>query len=128
VRKELFEGILYKSISWFDNKDKAPGILSNILSEDVSKLNGLTSETIAVVLESFLTLATGIAISFYFSWRVALVGLGCSPFMIVGAVMASKLQWKANMPGANSKQDYYKETNALLTDIIMNYRTVISFG
>ena len=25
-------------------------------------------------------------------------------------------------------KDYYKESNALLSDIIMNYRTIISFG
>jgi ATP-binding cassette subfamily B (MDR/TAP) protein 1 len=91
VRKELFEGILYKSVSWFDSKDRAPGILSNILSEDVSKLNGLSTETIALALESFLTIAVGVIISFYFSWRIALVALASSPFLVIGALLSTKL-------------------------------------
>jgi hypothetical protein len=28
----------------------------------------------------------------------------------------------------DGKKDYYKESNALLSDIVMNYRTIISFG
>jgi ATP-binding cassette subfamily B (MDR/TAP) protein 1 len=100
IRKQLFEGILYKNISWFDNKNRAPGILSNILSEDVSKLNGLTTETIAVILEAILGLIIGIIISFYFSWRISLVGLACSPLLIAGAVLMSNMQWKAHSPGS----------------------------
>ena len=36
LRLELFKGIIYKQLAWFDRKDRAPGILSNILSEDVN--------------------------------------------------------------------------------------------
>lgn len=43
VRKLLWQQIMYKHVSWFDSKDKAPGILSNVLSEDITKLNGLTT-------------------------------------------------------------------------------------
>jgi hypothetical protein len=33
------------------------------------------------------------------------------------------------MAGVTSKKDdFYKESNALLSDVIMNYRTIISFG
>lgn len=52
VRKELYTAILYKQISWFDNKERAPGILSNVLSEDIACLNGLSTETISTLLEA----------------------------------------------------------------------------
>jgi hypothetical protein len=48
MRKKLFAGILHKDIKWFDNKDNAPGILTSLLAEDISLLNGLTTETIAI--------------------------------------------------------------------------------
>ena len=35
VRVELFQEIIHKSISWFDSKERAPGTISNILSQDV---------------------------------------------------------------------------------------------
>jgi ATP-binding cassette subfamily B (MDR/TAP) protein 1 len=91
IRKKLFEGIIYKHVSWFDSKDRAPGILSNILSEDVAELNGLSTETLAVLLEAFLGLAIGIAIAFRFTWEMALISLGLAPFMMVGGVAMSRL-------------------------------------
>jgi hypothetical protein len=32
IRRKLYEGIIYKDISWFDSKDRAPGVLTNIMS------------------------------------------------------------------------------------------------
>jgi len=31
-RMKLYTGIIYKHIGWFDSKERAPGVLSNILS------------------------------------------------------------------------------------------------
>jgi ABC-type multidrug transport system fused ATPase/permease subunit len=87
-RKQLFESIVYKSISWFDSKERAPGILTNILSEDITKLNGLTTETVGILLESALGFIIGILISFNFSWRISLVCIGCSPLLLLGAVFS----------------------------------------
>ena len=43
--------------------------------------------------------------------------------MVMGGLGMSKLQF--NQKGAD---DSYKQANALLNDLIMNYRTVIAFG
>ena len=43
-----------KKVSWFDSKDKAPGILVNIFTEDIANLNGLTTETLFTILETIL--------------------------------------------------------------------------
>jgi ATP-binding cassette subfamily B (MDR/TAP) protein 1 len=68
VRNLLFTSLVHKQISWFDRKDRAPGIISNILSEDITNLNGLTTETISTLFESMLALFVGVAVSAYFSW------------------------------------------------------------
>lgn len=52
----------------------------------------------------------------------AVVVLLC-PFMVLGGLGISKLQF--NQKGADES---YKAANALLSDIILNYRTVIGFG
>jgi ATP-binding cassette subfamily B (MDR/TAP) protein 1 len=67
-RLMLFESILYKHIGWFDNKDRAPGVLGNIIQEDIQQLNGLTSETYAVAIEAILGLIISSIICLYFSW------------------------------------------------------------
>jgi len=68
VRKELVRGILYKQLSWFDREERAPGVLTNVLSEDISLLNGMTTETIAVMIEAFLGLVLGLLLALYFCW------------------------------------------------------------
>lgn len=36
VRIDLVKGIIYKQLCWFDSESKAPGVLTNVLSEDVT--------------------------------------------------------------------------------------------
>jgi ATP-binding cassette, subfamily B (MDR/TAP), member 1 len=132
VRNELFKGIIYKHISWFDNKDRAPGILSNVLSEDIGVLNGMTTEHLAIILEAILGLFIGVILAMFYTWRMGLITLVLVPFVAFGGIIGSRLQWKTKPNQGSSatdgKEDPYKKSNALLSDIIMNYRTVVGFG
>lgn len=91
IRKMLFAGIIYKHISWFDSKDKAPGVLTNILSENITEVNGLSTETLSVMLEAFLAIIIGIVLALAFSWQVALITIGFAPFLFLGAVLMARL-------------------------------------
>lgn len=91
VRCLLFKNIVFKNIEWFDDKDRAPGILSNVLSEDIGALNGLTSEHLAVIIEAVLGLILGIALSMYYTWKLGLITLAMVPFVQIGAVFMSRL-------------------------------------
>lgn len=131
LRQKLFDAILYKDPSWFDRKDRAPGVLSNILSEDITLLNGLTTEYLALLVEGVLILLVGIILSFSYSWRTGLVCIALSPIILFGAFMMQRVNVKQRT-GVKSKdeelEDPYAQSNALLSDMLMNYRTVISFG
>jgi len=127
VRNMLFEAILYKSVSWFDDESTAPGVLSNTLSEDIALLNGLTTETLAIFIQGFSGLAVGLALAMYYSWRIALITLGVAPFIIVGGTIRGALLQREHH-GNDETSKLYQKSNALLSDIIMNYRTVIGFG
>jgi ATP-binding cassette, subfamily B (MDR/TAP), member 1 len=131
VRNQLYTGIIYKNIAWFDSKDKAPGILSSVLSEDIGALNGLTTEHLAILIEAALGLIIGMIIALFYTWKMGLITLGMVPFVFLGGVMMSRLAWKVKPGNKTEKQkedDPYNKSNALLSDIIMNYRTVIGFG
>jgi len=93
LRIKLFDAFLRKHIGWFDNKDRAPGILTNILTEDISAVNGLTTEAIGIIVEAALGLAVSCLICFYFSWQLALVVTLISPFMVLGGLGMAKLQF-----------------------------------
>jgi ABC-type multidrug transport system fused ATPase/permease subunit len=93
VRSLLYKSLMHKQIGWFDRKDKAPGIISNILSEDITALNGLTTETFATIMETSVGLFVGIFISAIYEWRMAIICIVASPFAMLGGVIMSKLKW-----------------------------------
>ena len=128
VRKLLFKGIIFKQVCWFDDEKKAPGVLTSVLSEDVACLNGMTTETLATVMEMALGLITGVALSCFFSWPIALMTIAISPLYVIGTFAMSRLQWKKTEFNITDVNDPYLKSNALLSDIILNYKTVISFG
>ena len=123
LRVKLFESILMKDVGWFDDKDKAPGILSNVIQQDITSINGLTTEASGVIVEAALGMIVSAAICFYFSWQLALVVTAVSPFMVLGGLGMSKLQFNQR-----DVENSYKPANALLSDRVINYRTVSSFG
>jgi ATP-binding cassette, subfamily B (MDR/TAP), member 1 len=133
IRNQLYKNIIYKHLAWFDRKDRAPGILSNVLSEDIGYLNGLTTEHLAILIEAYGGLIIGTIFAMFYTWKMGLVCLVLVPFVSFGGLMTSKLAWKTKANKASNveksqEEDPYEKSNALLSDIIMNYRTVIGFG
>jgi len=136
IRNLLYRGIIFKDLSWFDSKDRAPGILSNILTEDISTLNGMTTEHLGILIEAYGGLVIGCIIALFYTWKMGLVTMAFAPFISLGGVLMARIAWKVkagkSMSGAHEnkdmRQDPYQMSNALLSDILMNYRTVIGFG
>lgn len=91
IRKELMRGVIFKQLSWFDSENRAPGILTNVFSEDVSNLNGMTTETLSTVIEAGFSLIIAVAIACIYSWQLALLVTVCLPLMLVGVVFMSRL-------------------------------------
>lgn len=84
LRIKLFSSYMSKHIGWFDNKIRAPGILTNILLEDISAVNGLTTETISIAVEAALGLIFSCLICCIFSWQLALIVTVTTPLMVLG--------------------------------------------
>jgi ABC transporter transmembrane region len=65
---KLFKALLHKDVGWYDSKSRAPGILTNVIIEDISSLNGLTTESLGIAVEAILGLIFSCLICFLFSW------------------------------------------------------------
>lgn len=75
-------------------------------------------------MEAMFAVVAGIVIGFIYNWKISLVCLACTPFMIISGVMNAKFQ--AGL--SSDSDDASKEANLLAGDAILNYRTVASFG
>lgn len=91
MRSKLYQAITKKDMGWFDTRENAPGILTSVLASEVQKLNGASTEGLAIIVESTFALICGLVLGFIFSWRLSLVALACVPFMMFGGIMNSKL-------------------------------------
>lgn len=91
VRKDLVRGVIYKQLSWFDRESHAPGVLTNVFSEDVSSLNGMTTEVLCTVTEALLGLVLGVCVALIYCWQQALLTILTLPILIIGVVAMSRL-------------------------------------
>lgn len=128
----------HKQLSWFDRKDRAPGILTNIFSENVTRVKGMTSENLVMMAETFMTLTMSVLISFLLCWQQGVIGVLASPLMIGSAFYESKMEEEKAKSQKQRESDDKEITetalsdidksNALFSDTISNFRTVITFG
>ena len=68
LRVQLLTAILHKQISWFDREDRAPGILTSVMSEDVAALNGMTAEVVVTIVEVIFGMFAGITLAIIVCW------------------------------------------------------------
>mmetsp|Transcript_33800 Transcript_33800/g.44614 ORF Transcript_33800/g.44614 Transcript_33800/m.44614 type:complete len:284 (-) Transcript_33800:1325-2176(-) len=134
LRMMLIEEILHKQISWFDREDRAPGIITNTISSNIASLNGMTSEVLVTLWELACIMLIGMIGGAIFCWQAAILAFLLSPIMIIGMYMMATMQfgnkggrWK-DVNGGSDELDSYAKSNALLSDVVINYRTVISLG
>lgn len=91
MRDKLYKVFMRKNIGWFDLRDNAPGVLTNVLASEAQTVNGASTEGLAVIMESTFAICTGVVIGFVYSWRLSLVALACVPFMMLGGVVNAKM-------------------------------------
>ena len=134
LRCMLIEEILHKQLSWFDREDRAPGIITNTVSANIASLNGMTSEVIVTLFELSCIMIIGMTVGLVICWQAAILAFLLSPIMVVGMYMMATMSFgnkggrMKDAGGTGNELDSYAKSNALLSDVIINYRTVISLG
>ena len=111
-------------IPWFDKPRNSAGTLSARLAADCQTVNALTTTYISILVQNLSTLVSGIIIAFVYEWRVALIALGLIPLMILSGIV----QMSFTMGFSDKTDSAYKDSSNLITEAMVNIRTVTSFG
>jgi len=69
-------------------------------------------------------LLVGIVVGLCYSWKISLVAMAASPLMVFGSYVNAA----TNKGLSNTKEDNFWDANILVSDSILNYLTVSSFG
>ena len=124
IRNEVYFKILKMPVSWFNKSKNSSGALSARLAADCNSVNGLTTTYIAVSVQMLSTLLSGIGIAFYYEWRTSLVALGLLPLILIAGMVQMEFT-----NGFSDKTDKaYKNSSNLISETMLNIRTVNSFG
>jgi ATP-binding cassette subfamily B (MDR/TAP) protein 1 len=122
-RQEYLENILKKRITFFDSDGNSPGTLTSRLATDSTQIQELLGTNIGLGVISVFNLVGSIIISFYFGWKLALVGV----FSIMPIVLMAgyfRVTMEREFEKLNSA--VFAESSQFGSEAIAAFRTVTS--
>lgn len=124
LRGLAFRAMLRQELGWFDDKANGTGSLCARLSGDASAVQGATGQRIGTIIQSLTTFILGVGLSMYYQWKLGLVALAFTPFILVGTYLQRKVMEQENMGTTKSMENCTK----LAVEVVSNVRTVVSLG
>lgn len=82
ARLRAFTAILKQDVAFFDRDENSSGSLTAFLAVEATRLNGISGNTLGAMLNAVVTLASGIAVSCSFGWKLGLVATATMPLTI----------------------------------------------
>ncbi|PMD36741.1 ABC transporter-like protein [Hyaloscypha variabilis F] len=120
-RKEYFENVLAKPVSYYDEEENSVGSLTGRMASDPTQLQQLLGINMAMVFISIFNVVGCIAISFYFGWKLTLVTV-CSAMPIILAAGFFRIRYETQFEKMNF--EVFAESAKFATESIGAIRTV----
>jgi ATP-binding cassette subfamily B (MDR/TAP) protein 1 len=115
--------ILLKSITYFDSEGKSPGSLTSQISTDATQLQELLGNNMGMAVISVFNLTGSIIISFYFGWKLALVGvLTIMPVVLTAGFLRIKME----RGFVDLNRAVFAESSQFGSEAVAAFRTVTS--
>ncbi|UPX10315.1 uncharacterized protein EKO05_0000981 [Ascochyta rabiei] len=122
-RKEYFQNMITKRLSYFDHSDNAIGLLNARLATDPAQLQQLLGMNMAMVLISIFGLVGCVIVAEIFHWKFALVVIASSlPIILVGGWY--RIRHEVKFEARNNV--VFAESARFATEAIGAIRTVAS--
>ncbi|KAH8297255.1 hypothetical protein KR044_008793 [Drosophila immigrans] len=122
IRKLFLEAILRQDMSWYDTSSGTN--FASKMTEDLDKVKEGIGEKVAIVTFLIMTFIMGIVASFIYGWKLTLVVLSCSPFIMVATAMVAKIQSSL----AEKELKAYSEAGGVAEEVFSGIRTVLAFS
>ncbi|KAG2428639.1 hypothetical protein HXX76_011345 [Chlamydomonas incerta] len=123
LRTRFLRAVLHQDVAFFDVNSTTGGLVQG-LNEDSIDVQNAISEKLGAFMHHSSTFITGYVIGFVKGWEMALVMVGCMPFMAVIGGLLAKGTEMAN--AASSKA--YADASAIAQQNIAQIRTVAAYN
>ena len=121
IKKVIFESLLRQEVSYFD--DLSSGSLASNISTDMSKIEAGTGEKIGFLLRSTSLSAASLLVALIYGWKMTLVCLCFTPFVIATSTVFLKIQ--ATYTELESVA--YNDSWSIVTEVLTLIKTVHAF-
>ncbi|WKY07567.1 hypothetical protein Q1695_007212 [Nippostrongylus brasiliensis] len=122
LRRKFFKAILHQDIAWFDTNNS--GELATKLFDNLERFKEGTGDKIGLTIQYIAQSLGGFVIAFVFSWKLTLIMMSLTPFMIVcGSFMAKRA---ALVTKEEAKK--YAEAGKIAEEALTSMKTVIAFN
>lgn len=124
LRTLTFKSMMHQEMAWFDDAKNAVGALCARLAGDCAAVQGATGSRLGSIVQAGATIVIGIAVSFFYSWKMTLVAATCFPAVLAGIVLESRLVSSSNV----KEKQAIENATKMAVEAISNIRTVASLG
>ncbi|EFA00893.1 ATP-dependent translocase ABCB1 [Tribolium castaneum] len=124
LRSMTFIAMLKQEMGWYDRKDNGVGALCARLSGEAAHVQGATGQRVGTILQSIATIGLSVGLSMYYQWKLGLVALAFTPFILLAVFFQHRLMNVENEAHHKSLQ----KSNKLAVEAVGNVRTVVSLG
>ncbi|XP_044258218.1 ATP-dependent translocase ABCB1 [Tribolium madens] len=124
LRSLTFKAMLKQEMGWYDRKDNGVGALTARLSGEAAHVQGATGQRLGTILQSIATIGLSVGLSMYYQWKLGLVALAFTPFILLTVFFQHRLMNVENEAHHKSLQ----KSNKLAVEAVGNVRTVVSLG
>ncbi|KAH9508579.1 ATP-dependent translocase ABCB1 [Bulinus truncatus] len=122
IRQHFLKNILRQDIGWFDTHEAAE--LNTRLADDITKIQDGIGDKMGSFVQWFASFVAGFVIGFANGWKLTLVILAVSPFLVGAAGLFSKLA--ASM--TSKELEAYAKAGGVAEEVFGAIRTVVAFG
>ena len=124
MRKLVINKYLNMHMGFYDREENAPGALLARLSIDTTQLHVIILLVIGDIVQTFGCVLTGFIIGLIMDYRLMLIALCFMPFIIMSSVLSNFTK----QGGRGSYRDINIEAGGILSECVINTKTIFSFN
>ncbi|PAV65224.1 hypothetical protein WR25_20742 [Diploscapter pachys] len=122
LRRHFFKAIMRQEIAWFDKNHS--GTLGTKLFDNLERVKEGTGDKVGLMIQFIAQFFGGFIVAFTYDWKLTLIMMSLSPFMIICGAFISKLMASA----ATAEAKKYAIAGGIAEEVLTSMRTVISFN
>ncbi|GMT24903.1 hypothetical protein PFISCL1PPCAC_16200, partial [Pristionchus fissidentatus] len=122
LRRDFVRAVLRQDVAWFDQSHS--GTLASKLFDNLERVREGTGDKVALLIQYTAQFLGGFIVAFSYDWRLTLIMMSLSPFMIICGGFIAKLMASATAEEARK----YAIAGGIAEEVLSSVRTVHAFN